>query len=121
MKEHEFYMLSKVVEDMLGKSIEQRFEEIAVEELRAKHQVEIDEQMKNKGKGVESSGTVVEKSIVPAFIQKPIPISSVPSIFAEDVSLEDLIVGDDDEDDDEDDEEEEKDDKKEDDDDEKFV
>ncbi|KAF5796855.1 hypothetical protein HanXRQr2_Chr08g0356761 [Helianthus annuus] len=63
MKEHEFYMLNKVVENMLGKSVEQRFEEIAVEELRAKHQAEIDEQMKDKGKGVESSGAVVERSI----------------------------------------------------------
>ncbi|MFS7912599.1 hypothetical protein Hanom_Chr02g00131861 [Helianthus anomalus] len=121
MKEHEFYMLRKVVENMLGKSVEQRFEEIAVEELRSKHQAEINEQMKDKGKGVESSVEVVERSIVPALvIENPIPISFVPSIFAKYVSLEDLIVGDDDEDDEED-EEEEKDDKKNDDDDEKVF
>ncbi|XP_022032234.1 FK506-binding protein 5-like [Helianthus annuus] len=48
-KEHEFYMLNKVVEKMLGKSIEQQFEEIQVEKLRAKRQAEIDEQMKIKG------------------------------------------------------------------------
>ncbi|XP_035845237.1 glutamic acid-rich protein-like [Helianthus annuus] len=52
-KEHDFYMLNKVVEKMLGKSIEQQFEEIQVEELRAKRQAEIDEQMKDKGKGIE--------------------------------------------------------------------
>ncbi|MFS8035281.1 hypothetical protein Hanom_Chr17g01591241 [Helianthus anomalus] len=45
LKEHEFYMLNKVVENMLGTSIEQKFEEIQVEELRAKHQAQIDEQM----------------------------------------------------------------------------
>ncbi|XP_035843966.1 pre-rRNA 2'-O-ribose RNA methyltransferase-like [Helianthus annuus] len=53
MKEHEIYMMNKVLENMLGKSIEQRFEEIKVEEVRAKRQAEIDAQMKNKGKGVE--------------------------------------------------------------------
>ncbi|MFS7966637.1 hypothetical protein Hanom_Chr09g00776131 [Helianthus anomalus] len=121
MKEHVFYMLNKVVENMLGRSVEQRFEEIAVEELRAKHQAEIDEQMKDKGKGVEGSSAIVERSIVPSIIENPIPISSVPSIFTEDVSLEDLMVSDNDEDDDEEDEEEEKDDKKKDDDDEKVF
>ncbi|KAJ0547491.1 hypothetical protein HanIR_Chr08g0372821 [Helianthus annuus] len=53
MKEHEIYMMNKVLENMLGKSIEQRFEKIEVEEVRAKRQAEIDAQMKNKGKGVE--------------------------------------------------------------------
>ncbi|MFS7909881.1 hypothetical protein Hanom_Chr02g00099831 [Helianthus anomalus] len=66
LKEHEFYMLNKVVESMLGTSIEQRFEEIQVEELRAKRQAEIDEQMKDKGKGAESSVASVERSIVPS-------------------------------------------------------
>ncbi|MFS7966371.1 hypothetical protein Hanom_Chr09g00772981 [Helianthus anomalus] len=36
MKDHELYMMNKVFESMLGKSIEQRFKEIEVEELRAK-------------------------------------------------------------------------------------
>ncbi|MFS8019132.1 putative ELM2 domain-containing protein [Helianthus anomalus] len=91
MKEHEFYMLSKVVKNMLGKSVEQRFEEIAVEELRAKHQAEINEQMKDKGKDVSLEDLIVGDN------------------------------DDDDDDDDEEDEEEEKDDKKEDDDDEKVF
>ncbi|MFS7968066.1 hypothetical protein Hanom_Chr09g00793201 [Helianthus anomalus] len=34
LKEHEFYMMNKVIENMLRKSIEQRFEEIQVEEVR---------------------------------------------------------------------------------------
>ncbi|XP_022040998.1 swi5-dependent recombination DNA repair protein 1 homolog [Helianthus annuus] len=42
-REHEFYMLNKVVESMLGTSVEQKFEEIQVEELRAKRQAEINE------------------------------------------------------------------------------
>ncbi|XP_021980677.1 eukaryotic translation initiation factor 5B-like [Helianthus annuus] len=84
LKEHEFYMLNKVVENMLGTSIEQRFEEIQVEELRAKRQAEIDEQMKDKGKGAESSVAVAESSIVPSLvIENPVPISSVSTIFEE--------------------------------------
>ncbi|XP_035845255.1 stress response protein NST1-like [Helianthus annuus] len=78
LKEHDFYMLNKVVENMLGTSIEQRFEEIQVEELRAKRQAEIDEQMKDKGKGAESSVASVGRSIVPSLvIENPVPISSV--------------------------------------------
>ncbi|KAM0049793.1 hypothetical protein Hdeb2414_s0008g00290121 [Helianthus debilis subsp. tardiflorus] len=53
MKEHEIYMMNKVLENMLGKSVEQRFEEIEVEEVRARRQAEIDAEMKFKGKGVE--------------------------------------------------------------------
>ncbi|MFS7909928.1 hypothetical protein Hanom_Chr02g00100361 [Helianthus anomalus] len=91
LKEHEFYMLNKVVENMLGTSIEQRFEEIQVEELRAKRQVEIDEQMKDKGKGTEGSVAAAERSIVPSLVvENPVPISSISGIFEEDVSLEDL-------------------------------
>ncbi|MFS8007602.1 hypothetical protein Hanom_Chr14g01262971 [Helianthus anomalus] len=45
LKEHEFYMMNKVIESMLGKSIEQRFEEIQVEEVRAKRKAEIDAQL----------------------------------------------------------------------------
>ncbi|MFS8007638.1 hypothetical protein Hanom_Chr14g01263411 [Helianthus anomalus] len=55
MKEHELYIMNKVLENILEKSIEQRFEEIEVEEVRAKRQAEIDAEMKNKGKGVEGS------------------------------------------------------------------
>ncbi|XP_022024605.1 glutamic acid-rich protein-like [Helianthus annuus] len=110
LKEHEFYMLNKVVENMLGTSIEQRFEEIQVEELRAKRQAEIDEQIKDKGKGTESSVAVVERSIVPSLvIENLVPISSISRVFEENVSLEDL-AGDDDEDDEKEDVEEEGDD-----------
>ncbi|XP_022040321.1 nucleolar transcription factor 1-like [Helianthus annuus] len=125
LKEHDFYMLNKVVENMLGTSIEQKFEEIQVEELRAKCQAEIDEQMKDKGKGTESSVAAVEKSIVPSLvIENPVPISSVSAIFEEPVTLEDLAADndeeDDEEDDDDDDDDEEGDDE-EDDDDEKVF
>ncbi|XP_022040539.1 FK506-binding protein 5-like [Helianthus annuus] len=119
LKEHEFYMLNKVVENMLGKSIGERFEEIEVEELRAKRQAEIDAQMKDKGKGAEGSVAVVERSIVPSLvIENPVPISSISGVFEEDVSLEDL-AGDDDEEDDENGDEEGDD--EEDDDDEKVF
>ncbi|XP_021975361.1 glutamic acid-rich protein-like [Helianthus annuus] len=111
MKEHEIYMMNKVLENMLGKSVEQRFEEIEVEEVRAKHQAEIDAEMKFKGKGVEGS-EVSERSIVPSTIpespiQNPRPISAVSAIFEEDVLLEDVIndEGDDEEDDEEEDDE----------------
>ncbi|MFS7920489.1 hypothetical protein Hanom_Chr03g00225501 [Helianthus anomalus] len=52
-KEHEIYMMNKVLENLLGKSVEQRFEEIEVEEVRARRQAVIDAEMKNKGKGIE--------------------------------------------------------------------
>ncbi|XP_022026035.1 RNA-binding protein 33-like [Helianthus annuus] len=75
LKEHEFYMLNKVVENMLGKLIEQRFEEIEVEEVRAKRQAEIEAQMKDKGKGAEGSVAVSERSIVPSLVvENPVPI-----------------------------------------------
>ncbi|XP_022040679.1 uncharacterized protein LOC110943235 [Helianthus annuus] len=79
LKEHKFYMLNKVVENMLGTSIEQRFEEILVEELMAKRQAEIDGQMKDKGKGAESSVAIVPSLV----IENPVPISSVSAIFEE--------------------------------------
>ncbi|XP_022000374.1 late secretory pathway protein AVL9-like [Helianthus annuus] len=95
MKEHEIYMMNKVLENMLGKSVEQRFEEIEVEEVRAKCQAEIDAEMKFKGKGVKGS-EVAERSIVISTvaespIQNPGPISAVSAIFEEDVLLEDVI------------------------------
>ncbi|KAF5767924.1 hypothetical protein HanRHA438_Chr14g0641291 [Helianthus annuus] len=93
LKEHEFYMLNKVVENMLGKSIEQRFEEIQVEELRAKRQAKIDAQMKDNGKGVEGSVEVSERSIVPSLvIENPVPLSAVSAIFDEDVVVDDMIT-----------------------------
>ncbi|MFS7922028.1 hypothetical protein Hanom_Chr03g00243791 [Helianthus anomalus] len=58
-------MMNKVLENMLGKSVEQRYEEIEVEEVRARRQAEINAQMKNKGKGVEGVSDVAERSIIP--------------------------------------------------------
>ncbi|MFS7913773.1 hypothetical protein Hanom_Chr02g00145621 [Helianthus anomalus] len=104
VKEHVIYMMNKVLENMLGKFVEQRFEEIEVEEVRAKRQAKIDAEMKFKGKSVKSS-EVTERSIVPVtVIESPIPnpqpIFAVSNIFDEDVLLDD-IINDDDEDDDE--------------------
>ncbi|MFS8020051.1 hypothetical protein Hanom_Chr15g01411031 [Helianthus anomalus] len=47
------YMMNKVLENLIGMSVDQKFEEIQVEEVRARSQAEIDAEMKNKGKGVE--------------------------------------------------------------------
>ncbi|MFS7953076.1 hypothetical protein Hanom_Chr07g00614351 [Helianthus anomalus] len=109
LKEHEFYMMNKVIENMLGKSIEQRFEEIQVEEVRAKRQVEIDAQMRDKGKSAEGSVAISKRSIVPSLVvENLVPISAVSAIFEEDVLLEDTTVEGDDVDDSEEDEDEEK-------------
>ncbi|XP_021985396.1 kinesin-related protein 4-like [Helianthus annuus] len=89
VKEHELYMMNKVIENM----IEQRFEEIEVEELRAKRQAEIDAEMKYKGKGVEGS-EIAERSIV---------LSTDPDVLFKDITAEG-----DEEDDDEEDEDDEK-------------
>ncbi|MFS7912944.1 hypothetical protein Hanom_Chr02g00135831 [Helianthus anomalus] len=110
MKEHEIYMMNKVLENMLGKSVEQRFEEIEVKEVRARRKAEIDAEMKFKGKGVEGVSDVSERSIVPSTVlespvQNPRPISAVSCIFEENLLIDDVI--DDEEDVDEDDEEEE--------------
>ncbi|MFS7905180.1 hypothetical protein Hanom_Chr01g00044691 [Helianthus anomalus] len=81
-KEHEIYMMNKVLEILLGKSVEQRFEEIEVEEVRARRQTEIDAEMKNKGKGIEGVSDVSEREIVTStvsesLVQNPHPISAV--------------------------------------------
>ncbi|KAJ0724859.1 hypothetical protein HanPI659440_Chr12g0452281 [Helianthus annuus] len=103
-KEHDEYMLKKWIEDLIGKSIEQGFEEIELEEVRAKRKAEIEAEMKNKGKDVqvESVVQVMERAIVPSpvsesFIQDPCPITSIPGDDDED--------NEDDEEDNEDDEE----------------
>ncbi|KAJ0604464.1 hypothetical protein HanHA300_Chr02g0050161 [Helianthus annuus] len=98
LREHEFYMLNKVVENMLGKSIEQKFEEIQVEDLRTKREAELDAQMKDKGKGVESSFAVEERSIVPSLVD----------VLLEDDPVEGDDVDDEDDDDDEEDDDDEK-------------
>ncbi|XP_022024559.1 protein PFC0760c-like [Helianthus annuus] len=106
--------MNKVLENMLGKSIEQRFEEIEVEELRTKCQAEIDAEMKYKGKSVEGS-EVTERSIVLSNdpvspIQNPVPISVVSTIFEEEVLLKDITAEGNEEDDSEEDDDEEDDD-----------
>ncbi|MFS7955066.1 hypothetical protein Hanom_Chr07g00638191 [Helianthus anomalus] len=105
------YMMNKVLESLIGKSVEQRFEEIQLEEVRARRKAELKAEMKNKGKGVqvESVSEVTEKAIVPSIIpespiQNPCPISAVSGIFDEDVEIDD-VVHDDEEDDDKEDEE----------------
>ncbi|XP_022019167.2 RNA-binding protein 33-like [Helianthus annuus] len=111
-RDHEFYMLNKVVESMLGTSVEQKFEELQVEELRAQRQAEIDEQMKEKGNGVEGSSAVTERSIVPSMVvENPDPISAVSGLFEDYTPLDELIGNSDEDDDEEDEEEDEKDEK----------
>ncbi|XP_021990911.1 swi5-dependent recombination DNA repair protein 1 homolog [Helianthus annuus] len=100
-RDHEFYMLNKVVESMLGTSVEQKFEELQVEELRAERQAKIDEQMKEKGKGVEGSSAVSERSIVPSMVvENPEPISAVSGLFEDYNPMDDHGSGKDDDDDD---------------------
>ncbi|XP_022040664.1 FK506-binding protein 5-like [Helianthus annuus] len=107
LKGHEFYMMNKVIESVLGKSIEKRFEEIQVEEVRAKRQAEIEAQMRDKGKSAAGSIAVAERSIVPSLVvENPVLISSVSAIFEENVSLEDIAVDDEEDDSEEDDNEE---------------
>ncbi|XP_035838836.1 glutamic acid-rich protein-like [Helianthus annuus] len=112
-RDHEFYMLNIVVESMLGMSVEQKFEELQVEELRAERQAKIDEQVKDKGIGIGSSSAVTERSIVPSMVvENPEPISAVSGLFEDYTPLDELIGDSDEEDEDEeDDEEDEKDEK----------
>ncbi|XP_022032157.1 negative regulator of PDR1-mediated fluconazole resistance JJJ1-like [Helianthus annuus] len=86
-KEHEMYMMNKVLENLIGKPVEQRFEEIELEEVRARRKAEIEAEMKNKGKDVQIEGVaeVTERAIVVSEPEKvpetsildPCPISSV--------------------------------------------
>ncbi|XP_035838016.1 cyclic nucleotide-gated cation channel beta-1-like [Helianthus annuus] len=113
LRDHEFYMLNKVVESMLGTSVEQKFEELQVEELRAERQAKIAEQMKDKGKGVEGSSAVTERSIVPSMVvDNPEPISAVSGLFEDYTPLEELMGDSDEDDEEEEDEEEDKKDEK---------
>ncbi|XP_022007236.1 DNA ligase 1-like [Helianthus annuus] len=65
-KEHEEYMLKKVLEDLIRKPIEQKFEEIELAEVRARREAEMEAGMKDKGKGVpvEDDVQVTEREIV---------------------------------------------------------
>ncbi|XP_022014664.1 rRNA-processing protein EFG1-like [Helianthus annuus] len=101
------YMMNKVLENLIGKPVEQRFEEIELEEVRARCKAEIAAEMKNKGKGVQVEGVseVTKRSIVPSIvpespIQNPCPISSVSGVFDDDVEIDD-VENDDEEDDEE--------------------
>ncbi|MFS7946662.1 hypothetical protein Hanom_Chr06g00538981 [Helianthus anomalus] len=83
-REHEDYMLKKVIEDLIGKLVEQRFEEIQLEEVRAKRKAEMEAQMKDKGKGVECEKVVemLEREMVVSVptedpVSSVLPISSV--------------------------------------------
>ncbi|KAJ0786294.1 hypothetical protein HanOQP8_Chr02g0053681 [Helianthus annuus] len=57
-KEHEMYMMNKVLENLIKKPVERRFEEIELEEVRARRKAEIEAEMKNKGKGVQVEGMI---------------------------------------------------------------
>ncbi|XP_022003497.1 neurofilament medium polypeptide-like [Helianthus annuus] len=103
VSDHEVYMLNRVVKSLLGMSVDQRFEELKVEDLRAERQAELEMQMKDKGKGVEGSSSVPEMALVPSMVtENPDPISAVSGLFEEETLMHELI-GDDDEEDDEDD------------------
>ncbi|XP_022003396.1 glutamic acid-rich protein-like [Helianthus annuus] len=109
-RDHEFYMLSKVVESMLGTLVEQKFEELLVEEIRAQRQAEMDRQMQDKGKGVEGSSAVTERSIVPSMVvENPEPISAISGLFEDETHLAELEGSSSDEDDEEEEEEEKED------------
>ncbi|KAJ0539150.1 hypothetical protein HanHA300_Chr08g0283091 [Helianthus annuus] len=106
MKEHEMYMMNKVLENLIGKPVEQRFEEIELEEVRARRKVAIEAEMKNKGKGVPIEGVaeVSERAIVVSEPEKvpeksildPCLISSVSGVFDDDVEDEEEEEDDDD-------------------------
>ncbi|XP_021995622.1 ESF1 homolog [Helianthus annuus] len=111
-RDHEFYMLSEVVESMLGTLVEQKFEELQVEEIRAERQAEMERQMKDKGKGVEGSSAVTERSIIPSMVvENPEPISAISGFFEDETHLAELEGYSNDDDDEEEEEEEEKEDK----------
>ncbi|XP_022031498.1 intracellular protein transport protein USO1-like [Helianthus annuus] len=104
LHEHKFYMLNRVVESMLETTVDQKYEELKLEDLRAERKAEVERQMKDKGKGVEGSSVM---SIVPSMvIDNPVPISSVPGIVEEEIPSPKLIGGEEEEDDEDDDEEE---------------
>ncbi|KAM0053850.1 hypothetical protein Hdeb2414_s0006g00188651 [Helianthus debilis subsp. tardiflorus] len=107
LRDHEFYMLNRVVESMLGTSVNQRFEELKVEDLRAERQAEIERQMKEKGKGVEGSSDVTERALVPSMVpENPEPISAISGLFEKETPMHELIGDEDEEDDEEDDDDE---------------
>ncbi|MFS8006191.1 putative levansucrase [Helianthus anomalus] len=111
-KDHELYMLHKVVESMLGSSVEERYEEIQLAEVRADRKAEIDRQMKDKGKSLEGSSATPILDIIPVMdVENPQPISAISGLFEEPTSLHELIGASSEEEDDEDEEDKKEDDK----------
>ncbi|XP_022031674.1 glutamic acid-rich protein-like [Helianthus annuus] len=107
LHDHKFYMLNRVVESLLGMSVDQKFEELKLEDLRAERQAELERQMKDKGKGVEGSSAMPEMALVPSMvIDNPEPISAVSGLFEEETPMHELIGGENEEDDEDDDEDE---------------
>ncbi|XP_022009660.1 uncharacterized protein LOC110908707 [Helianthus annuus] len=107
VSDHEVYMLNRVVKSLLGMSVDQKFEELKLEDLRAERQAELERQMKDKGKGVEGSSAMPETALVPSMvIDNPEPISAVPGLFEEETPTHELIGGEDEEDDEDDDDNE---------------
>ncbi|KAJ0621753.1 putative acting on peptide bonds (peptidase) [Helianthus annuus] len=112
-KEHEMYMMNKVLENLIGKPVEQKFEEIELEEVRARRKAEIEAEMKNKGKDVQIEGDaeVIERAIVVSeptidpetSILDPCPISSVSGVFDDDVEVDEEKDDEEEEEDDDDD------------------
>ncbi|XP_022031107.1 glutamic acid-rich protein-like [Helianthus annuus] len=94
LHDHKFYMLNRVVENVLGMSVDQKFEELKLEDLRAERQAELERQMKDKGKGVEGSSAMPEMALVPSMvIDNPEPISAVSGLFEEETPTHELIGG----------------------------
>ncbi|XP_022040789.1 glutamic acid-rich protein-like [Helianthus annuus] len=94
VSDHEVYMLNRVVKSLLGMSVDQKFEELKLEDLRAERQAELERQMKDKGKGVEGISAMPEMSLVPSMvIDNPEPISAVPGLFEEETPTHELIGG----------------------------
>ncbi|XP_035832800.1 myb-like protein X [Helianthus annuus] len=97
LHEHKFYMLNRIVESMLETTVDQKYEELKLEDLRAERKAEVERQMKDKGKAVEGSSVM---SIVPSMvIDNLVPISSVPGIVEEEIQSPKLIGGEEEEDD----------------------
>ncbi|KAJ0920343.1 hypothetical protein HanRHA438_Chr05g0240271 [Helianthus annuus] len=103
-KEHEEYMLKNVLEDLIGKPIEQRFEEIELAEVRARREAKMEAGMKDNGKDVlaEDDVQVTEREIVLTEPKSPTKVleSSIPAPCP--LTSVSGVINDNDEDDEED-------------------
>ncbi|XP_022040714.1 protein PFC0760c-like [Helianthus annuus] len=90
-------MMMKVLENLIGKPIEQRFEEIELEEVRARRKAKIEAEMKNKGKGVPIEGVtkVTERAIVVSEPEKVPETSILDPCYDEEEENDDDIMKDD--------------------------